>query len=100
MLPPTPGQLSSGCSAADGTHISKFPTCQWLLLPHVPYGDSLPRAAGQDAIRRGVELQHIHGAPAGPQRQPRAAGHVLAALGQAPNLHLRPPEDVGQTPGG
>lgn len=99
-------------------------TCQRLLLPHVPDGDSLPRTAGQDAIRRGVELQHVHRSPPGSQGEPRAAGHVLAALWQAPHLHLQPrergsvpaqvswtwlgaglllfqalvPEDTGQTP--
>jgi len=76
-----------------------MPTCQRLLLPHVPDGDSLPRAAGQDAVCGGVELQHIHRVPPGPQGQPRVAGHVLAALGQAPHLHLQPQGEGGQSPG-
>lgn len=70
------------------------PTCQWLLLSQVPDGDSLPHAAGQDTICRGVELQHIHCPPTRPEGQPRAAGHVLATLRQTPHLHLQPQGEV------
>lgn len=75
-----------------------MPTCQRLLLSHVPDGDSFPRAAGQDAVCCGVELQYVHRTPAGPQGQPCTTRHVLAALGQAPHLHLQPQGEVGQSP--
>lgn len=73
------------CSHTHGA----VPTCQWLLLPHVPHSDPLPHATGQDAICRWVELQHVHWAPARTQRQPCTAGQLLPFLRQAPNLHLR-----------
>lgn len=57
-----------------------MPTCQRLLPPHVPDGDLLPCAAGQDAIRCGVELQHVHRPP---PRAPGSAPHHRACPGRS-----------------
>lgn len=72
--------------------VTALPTCQGLLLPQVPHGDSLPCTAGQDSISCGVELEHIHWGSPRPQGEPHATRNVLATLGQAPHLHLQPQE--------
>ena len=57
--------------AAQGGTVSVAHTCEGLLLGGIPDLHGPARRAHQDAIRGGVELQHLHLDVLGAQHQPR-----------------------------